>query len=272
MNKLINKLNEIKTLIFKEGRLIDRKIYSFAFEDASKESVITALRAYQNEDGGFGNGIEPDLMTPFSSAIGAETALNTLDLLGIEDEEIIQNIKTWVEKNITDIGMLPHPPKGLKEYPYEPWWDSDDDQRILSVIGLLNKFGVIINEEAMLKINEYAMKTELPEKVEMYNYPLFVYALYSSSFERRDEVLNHYERLFREFLQTNSAHYPLFSRYWYYVTSIIENEDMLIEANKFVDGIDADGGIKNPYPDLHVWRSIFTLDGILILKKYGINI
>ncbi|MFW9785857.1 MAG: hypothetical protein ACFFFB_26470, partial [Candidatus Heimdallarchaeota archaeon] len=73
-------LKKIKNFVFIKGRLIERKLYSFFFENGEKEDVLKSLIAYQNSDGGFGNGIEPDLLCPDSTAIGAETALYLLDL------------------------------------------------------------------------------------------------------------------------------------------------------------------------------------------------
>ncbi|MFX1317135.1 MAG: hypothetical protein ACFE9T_14840, partial [Promethearchaeota archaeon] len=76
-----NQIKKIKEFIFKNSRLLERRLFSFFFEKGEKNDVIKALVAYQNLDGGFGNGIEPDLLCPDSSAIGAETAMYYFDLL-----------------------------------------------------------------------------------------------------------------------------------------------------------------------------------------------
>ncbi|MHA2400217.1 MAG: hypothetical protein ACXADU_15185 [Promethearchaeota archaeon] len=65
-------LRKIKEFIFQNGRLLERKLFSFFFENGNKDVVIKALVAYQNPDGGFGNGIEPDLLIPDSTAISTE--------------------------------------------------------------------------------------------------------------------------------------------------------------------------------------------------------
>ena len=31
-----------------------------------------------------------------------------------------------------------------------------------------------------------------------------------------------------------------------------------------------DGGVATPYPDLPWWRPVFTLDGLILLKRYGL--
>jgi len=41
------------------------------FEDGSRENVLQMLEVYQNEDGGFGHGLEPDNWKPNSTPIAA---------------------------------------------------------------------------------------------------------------------------------------------------------------------------------------------------------
>lgn len=40
-------------------------------------------------------------------------------------------------------------------------------------------------------------------------------------------------------------------------------------AAEFINKIQDDGAVINPYPQFPWWRSIFTLDGLIILKKFG---
>ncbi|MCJ7432535.1 MAG: hypothetical protein MUO77_03515, partial [Anaerolineales bacterium] len=82
MSVLTNEqIQKAKTFIFKNGRLLERKLCEYFFENGSKQACIKALLAFQNTDGGYGNGIEPDLLCPDSTAIGAEFALHVLELL-----------------------------------------------------------------------------------------------------------------------------------------------------------------------------------------------
>ena len=92
--KNLNKsqIKKVRNFIFRNGRLIERKLFSFFFESGNKDDVVKALIGYQNIDGGFGNGIEPDLLCPDSTAIGAETALYILDILEISNSDIVTNI------------------------------------------------------------------------------------------------------------------------------------------------------------------------------------
>ena len=136
-----NQYKRIKEFIFRNGRLLERKLFTFFFENGNKDDVIKALLAYQNLDGGFGNGIEPDLLCPESTAIGAETAMYILDLLEYVDNEITDHLVNWIIEVQNEEGYINHPPKNMYNYPFQDWWDGPDDLRILAISGFLKKWG-----------------------------------------------------------------------------------------------------------------------------------
>ncbi|MGG4491443.1 hypothetical protein [Metabacillus idriensis] len=58
--------------MLKKARKVDRALYLFEFENGSKEDVLMELKAYQNQDGGFDNGLEPDFRCSDSSALASK--------------------------------------------------------------------------------------------------------------------------------------------------------------------------------------------------------
>lgn len=264
----LKKRRVFKKFLFQEGRLLERKMYSVIFENEPTLSFLKILKSYQNFDDGFGNGIEPDLLTPSSTGIGAETTLCLLDMMNFSKNSLIQEITAWVCHHISEAGILPYPPKDLMEYPHQPWWENPDDDRILAVSGLLSKFNKI-NLKTELKISHYVQTKELPQKIEMYNYPLFVYALYHKDFKDRVKILNHFLNLIPGFIVNNKKHHPLFSRYWYHAIPLLPQKLIDESADYLINNIQEDGGIENPYPQLPWWRPIFTLDAFLLLKRHN---
>jgi len=258
----------VKNHIYNEGRLLERRMFELVFGDGTPEEFLSALRAYMNNDGGFGNGIEPDLRTPKSNAISVETALCLIDIANVHDGTIVREIAHWVSRSLNQNGWISHPVDEIKKYPHQPWWENTDDKRILSISGLLNKLGVesILDEE---RIRQYALTLDLPEEINIYDYPLFVYALYHHDFERRDEILDHYKQGMEVFLKNNMSHYPLFSRYWYHAIETLPNSVVEAEAWRVIDGLTTEGHLVNMYDDLPWWTPIFTLDALAIQKKYG---
>lgn len=53
-----------KEFIYRNARPLDLARWQFHFEGGGKEAVINALECYQNDDGGFGHGLEPDSWNP----------------------------------------------------------------------------------------------------------------------------------------------------------------------------------------------------------------
>src|SRR5690625_6631943 len=66
----------------RNARLLDRHRFDFLFQAGSAENVRAALAAYRNIDGGYGNGLDPDLRGHASQPVAVELALRLLDELG----------------------------------------------------------------------------------------------------------------------------------------------------------------------------------------------
>lgn len=61
--------------IREQAREVDKRLFAYHFEKATAVSVLDALAAYQNEDGGFGHGIEPDFRLRASSPMATSVGL-----------------------------------------------------------------------------------------------------------------------------------------------------------------------------------------------------
>jgi hypothetical protein len=264
-----DKFKVIKDFIFKEGRLLERKLFQYFFEDGSKNDVLKVLEAYQNQDGGFGNGIEPDLLCPDSTAIGAETGLYILDLLDSQDNLIAKTSIDWIFKNTNDEGFIEHPPKNLFKFPHQPWWENQDGIRILVIAGILKRWR-IDNTYFFDKVKRYYSTLSHPEKYKIYDYPYFIYLMYCGESREEEKVYFDLVDKLPEIIEENKSHYPIFSRYWFYFSDLVELKLLQSEAQFFINNIKDDGGIINPFEELPWWRSIFTLDGLIIMKKLGL--
>ncbi len=269
--KNLNKsqIKKVRNFIFRNGRLIERKLFSFFFESGNKDDVIKALIGYQNIDGGFGNGIDPDLLCPDSTAIGAETALYILDILEISNSDIVTNIAKWVVNSQNSEGYIDHPPENLEEYPYQPWWKNPDNIRIFAVAAFLKKFG-FEDKNFFSKVRTFYAKTQIPEEIQIYDYPYFIYLKYLGENKEEKKMLQHIIDQLSSIFKKNKEHYPLFGRHWYHALDIVDKKVVENEADSFFNGLIDDGGLKIIYQNLPWWRPIWTLDGLIIAKINGI--
>ncbi|MHA1987523.1 MAG: hypothetical protein ACW98D_12870 [Promethearchaeota archaeon] len=262
-------IKKIKEFIFKNGRLLERRLFSFFFENGNKDDAIKALIAYQNVDGGFGNGIEPDLLCPDSTAIGAETAMYYLDLLECGDNKITDQLFKWIIKEQNEEGYINHPPENMYKYPYQDWWKNPDDIRILALSGFLKKWG--FEDVTFFKnVQNFYSKSSPPKDFKFYEYPYFIYLKYLGETDKEKNTLKNIINQLPSLFEKNKEHYPLFSRAWYHALDVVDEKIKETEINNFINGIEDDGGLKIFYQDLPWWRPIWILEGLILLKKSGI--
>ncbi len=115
-----------RTFIYTHARLLERQLFAALFESGSTIAVKTALRAYQNADGGFGNALESDLRTPASQSLAVERAFTILDLINGFDDPMVSLACDWLDTITTPQGGVPFALPSLEGYPHTPWMSADD--------------------------------------------------------------------------------------------------------------------------------------------------
>jgi hypothetical protein len=64
--------------VLSQARLLERRLFATVFLGQPAARVVDALRGYQNDDGGFGQALEPDTRCPASLPIYVEVAFQAL--------------------------------------------------------------------------------------------------------------------------------------------------------------------------------------------------
>ncbi|EIT87165.1 hypothetical protein A374_02889 [Fictibacillus macauensis ZFHKF-1] len=111
------------------ARPLEKARFHYLFAGGSNQEVISALKTYQNEDGGFGHGIEPDFRMPLSSPMATWAAAQLLYECGATAQDhIIQTMKRYLLATIDEeTGMWPTVLPQNNEYPHAPWWHWSPD-------------------------------------------------------------------------------------------------------------------------------------------------
>ena len=94
----MNTIERAAQFFTEHGRDIDRERFRFHFGEGTQEKFLGVLGSYQNEDGGFGHGLEPDISAP-SNPFATELAL--LYCLQAEvpsDAPILQRAVDYLER------------------------------------------------------------------------------------------------------------------------------------------------------------------------------
>jgi hypothetical protein len=88
----------------REGRLLERRLFATLFRGAPPDGVVNVLRGYQNDDGGFGHGLEPDKRCPASLPIDVEVAVQALATAGAADPDLLGPACDYLTRVAADAG------------------------------------------------------------------------------------------------------------------------------------------------------------------------
>jgi hypothetical protein len=119
-----------RTFLYRNARPLDIARFGYHFENGGKEAVLTALAAYQNEDGGFGHALEPDAWNPNSAPIQTWTATEILWEIDFRDasHSIIQGILRYLASGKDFEGRFWYNANcSNNDYPHAPWWEIESD-------------------------------------------------------------------------------------------------------------------------------------------------
>ncbi|MFN2122972.1 MAG: hypothetical protein ACK2UP_05665 [Candidatus Promineifilaceae bacterium] len=106
------------------ARELDQQLFKFLFNGASGDGVLKALRRYQNKNGGFGHGLEPDFRTPASSPMATSVALQyCVAVAAPEDHPVVtKSMKYLLRTFDSGAGYWPATFMDVNQAPHAPWW------------------------------------------------------------------------------------------------------------------------------------------------------
>lgn len=119
--------DQAAAFIQERARPIDQALFAYYFENGPAEDVLGALQHFQNDDGGFGHGIEPDFRCAGSSPMATSVALQyavAVDapadhpLIGAAIAYLLQTYNHQEE-------YWPATYPDVNDYPHAPWWHTD---------------------------------------------------------------------------------------------------------------------------------------------------
>ncbi len=123
-------LQKVKERILNEGRKLDAEALKLEFGNTDKHDYIKELILFQNDDGGFGNGIEPDFIFPSSSPMATSIGLKYLEKIDetIKGREMIKRAVEYLEKEYNyEEKRWYSAGKSLNDFPHAPWWNIDEE-------------------------------------------------------------------------------------------------------------------------------------------------
>ncbi len=113
-----------ETNIRLRGRTLEQMRLEAALHSGSKGLLLDHLCGYQNLDGGFGHGLEPDFILPHSSVLATTVAFQIMDeIANTVDEFMVESaIGYLIEVFDPQRGGWWSVPPTVNDYPHAPWW------------------------------------------------------------------------------------------------------------------------------------------------------
>lgn len=115
-----------RAFVMTHGRALERARYAHAHGSGSAEDVLAELSRFQNDDGGFGHGLEPDLQTPQSSVLATTVALQIArSVAAPASHPTVRRAMAYLAAQYdADHGYWPIIPPHVDDAPHAPWWQS----------------------------------------------------------------------------------------------------------------------------------------------------
>jgi hypothetical protein len=135
-----------RDFVRRDARVLESRLFATVFEGADPQGVVDALRGFQNADGGFGWGLEPDKRCPDSLPLDVEVAFDTLLTAGARDEEMVRRAVDWLDRTATADGAVPLCGPAVENYPraahITEWTYRPDINPTAGLVGRLHRLGV----------------------------------------------------------------------------------------------------------------------------------
>ncbi len=147
-----------RAFVRSRARPLERRVFEHAFEGGPAWRLFDALARFQNPDGGFGHGLEPDALTGAGGALATSVALRRLvEAEAGRDHPLVRRAVAYLERTLdprTRVWRIV--PEATADAPHAPWWAGE---------GLEERFhGFALNPKADIVAQLYALGPAADER------------------------------------------------------------------------------------------------------------
>lgn len=175
---------QARSYVFTHGRGLEQQLFAYHFEKGSAADVLRELVRYQNQDGGFGHGLEADVRTAASSAVATQMAFNVLRTVQATSTDPIVRAAIQYLVNTLDAASLVWPivPPEVEDAPHAPWWNYADVARNFdgfvvnpraALVGFLHEYAALLSDAFLVM-----MRTALLDHLSAHPEPLDMHDLF----------------------------------------------------------------------------------------------
>lgn len=187
-----------RSYLLAKARPLEQTLFHFHFEGGSQERVLEALAAFQNQDGGFGHGLEPDVRTAHSSAIATSHGFAVLrDVNAPSTSPLVQRAVDYLLSSYDPTRQVwSILPAEAEDAPHAPWWNRADladnfghflVNPTVALIGHLIHYSELVPVDLLTQLTEIALTRLQSERedLEMHDVMCYQGLLSAAGLERR---------------------------------------------------------------------------------------
>jgi hypothetical protein len=269
-------LQRARQFLDASGRDIDRALFAYAFDGASRDGVADALARYQNADGGF-HGLEVDIAAPDSNPFATELALLICIQTGVpRDHEILQAAVHYLEATQDEEGNWRFS-AGVYQHPLAPWfqgWEWPNLNPSCTIAGLLKQLGLGSPELHARVESLFARLARAEDLTGDEFYTVRPYAYYfQPEWQHPQRELYRSGVLWWLIRQADSAELDGNHFFQYaplpetYAARMLPRDILDRRLERLAAEQQGDGGWPTPYDP--GWRGWITVQNLLVLKAFG---
>ncbi len=303
MKKLSNTLfNQINIYMDTGARPLERAIFNYYFNGSSGDDILDSLEAFQNVDGGFGRGIEPDFKLIQSSPMATSIGLRYLSKIDNSNRaqnmiaKAVKYLETAYDSNRNGWYSVP---SNVNNYPHAPWWEFRNDINMTVIdyswgnptaelIGYLYKYKTYLKEIDIYSLLSYAIanlnkRTEFSSEHEILCYIHMYNTIdeeYSSQIEDKiklavSQLVNINQAEWTNYVPTPLKFIEIGSKNFFEIEAkyIDQNLDYLIdrfeEHGNILPTWQWDNYLEQWEIAKKEWTGILTLEALLALLKFN---
>jgi hypothetical protein len=271
-------IEQARTFLWHNARTLEQRWFEHAFYGGSAHSVVQAVLAYRNDDGGYGYGLEPDHRGPTSQPLHA---LRALQLFGeVNAPEQAESVLAWLTATCPD-GAVPFGMSTSKDHPKAPWVAADDQGGLLLTAQIAAALHALGTTDPWLdRATDYCWQ-EIEKLENTHPYELRAAVMFLDEVPDRAraelaaERLRHLKPSTEGYADGEGLELHMYvqkptglARAWF------TDEEFGKDLDELQNGQQEDGGWNFGFPAFtpvvdFEWRSIATVDALLTLRRYG---
>jgi len=293
--------NQARQSIMKYGRPLEKAILKKYFNGGSGQDILNELKKFQNEDGGFGHGIESDFRLPLSSPMATSVGIRLLSEINElkEAKDMIKDAIAYLETSFDEKrnGWFAVP-KEVNNFPHAFWWhfNEKDNMTIIDrnwgnpsaeILTYLYKYRQYVKKLDVDSLVEYAInyienKQEFNSDNELFCY-IKLYRVLPEALQKRlekritsaiEQVIVYDEQEWHEYVPTPIGFVKNAdsNRFGVLESKLNNNLDFIIRELESNGKINPpwgesyyEGDLKEAYNE---WIGVLTLKALISLERF----